>query len=220
METFFYYKNRKTGSQSEQPKLIVEGSKLIVDGYQRFIYDEIAMPLQKDKYGKIFLMLDKLEYGSVSDLGCSAGLVGLMLYDIGFTDIACYDHDLEYITLLNKICLIKNIPIKPFYYWFGDAIPPTDYVMMFALIHWLFGMTADYDNFDKIFSYLKSICKKCLIIEWVDPSDPAIQYLHHIRNNKEEYTEENFIKAIEGFGKVEEVLKINNTRKLYKIWKT
>jgi hypothetical protein len=194
------------GSQSENPILNVTKDYINVGGYQSFRIKRDSI-VYISKIGKYNLLRDTLKKlkgencNSVTDIGCSSGIVSYTSNLLGYETIRSLDHDLEYISLMNKINDKLNIEnVKPSRYSFGDKMEKTDVVVMCALIHWIYSCTALYGDFDSIFKYLKCYTSKYLLIEWVDPRDPAIGDLHHLDHNKaihkEEYNIVNFEKSL------------------------
>ena len=174
---------RKVGTQSEVPtiKFAANGTRLIVDGYQKFeLYAETpGQPVvhhyeRKFAYIKSLLTRFGTEEGchSLIDIGCSAGLISLIGKGAGMERIDSLDHDPEYIGIVRKISAWANIgEIRPREFNFGAALPaPADVVICGALIHWVFCRTADFHNsFDRIFDYLLAAVRpgKFLVIEWI-----------------------------------------------------
>ena len=81
-----------------------------------------------------------------------------------------------------------------------------DVVFCGAIIHWIFSLTANFSNFDRIIQYLLLSTKKYLVIEWICENDSAIMSFNHIKRNKktgdEEYTTANFEKSINKYVKI------------------
>src|SRR5690606_6730356 len=84
--------------------------------------------------------------------------------------------------------------------YFKSDGPDTDVTLALAVVHWLHSCTADYGSLRDVVHTLASKTKRVLLIEWIDPTDVAIQYFKHTDYNsaikKAEYTYENFIVAL------------------------
>jgi len=94
----------------------------------------------------------------------------------------------------------------------GEPIP-TDWSKTLGL-NYAFGLL------DMAVSFLKKLTKESLFVEWIDPSDSAIEFFKHTKYNrdfiKEPYNKENFISALKNnFTKVEKIADIIPTRQLY-----
>ena len=206
---------RKVGSQSETPK--IHDGLIMVSGYQEFIISKvnrsiifISKPYKFTFISNLFKKLNQDNCETICDIGCSAGLCSLIAHNNNFKEITSLDHDSEYIETLKQVknlCNIDNINERVFS--FGDEFSDDDkfdVVFCGALIHWVFSLTADFRNFDKIINYLFKITKRYLAIEWICKSDGAISCLNHLSKNSlstdEVYSTENFEKALNKKGKI------------------
>ena len=61
-----------------------------------------------------------------------------------------------------------------------DWKEPADIVLALALVHWIYSCTATFGNLDRIIERFAALAKYMLIIEWVEPDDPAINFFHHL----------------------------------------
>lgn len=207
---------RKVGSQSEIPNIQIIGENIHVSGYQDFIINKktraISFRKKQSKFSYISQLLGDLNKtnncNSIVDIGCNSGLTSFIAFSQNFNNILSLDHDAEYIDTLKKIkneCKITNI--NEHIFSFGNEINKKfDVVFCGAIIHWIFSLTSNFRNFDKIIQYLLLSSKKYLVIEWICENDPAIKYFNHIKRNKktgdEEYTTANFEKSINKYLKI------------------
>ena len=208
--------NRKIGSQSEIPKIVCENDNIIVSGYQNFIINKKTRNIKYIGKNNKFIYINELlknlntKYNCISflDIGCNSGLSSFIALNNKFEYIVSLDHDPEYIEILRNIKNICNITeINESVYSFGNTITEKfDVVFCGALIHWIFSLTADFRNFPDIISYLISLSKKFLVIEWIHPNDSAIKTLNHIKKRAqetdEEYNTSNFESAIAKFSRI------------------
>ena len=210
---------RTSGSQSETPLYQVEFDGTIrVRGYQQFdIKDSrvTAVHSYKNKFEWIRRTLMDIrvrtQARSLIDIGCSAGLISLLAQEVGYTEVFSLDHDVQYINMLSNIVESMDDPlvartIHPESFSFGAKFPTkADVVVVGALIHWVFTCTANFGRFDKILDYLMTATSRVLIIEWVDPKDPAIQSFHHTSCGsmpQEPYEVSMFERALHRVGKI------------------
>jgi tRNA A-37 threonylcarbamoyl transferase component Bud32 len=105
--------------------------------------------------------------------------------------------------------------------WSGTA----DIVIALALVHWVYSSTSLFGSLSAVIERLSLLTNYLLIVEWIAPEDPAIQFFDHINWNKdiisETYSLENFEKALHTyFGRIELVGEVSATRKLYVAYKT
>jgi len=190
------------GSQSETPTVRRIGDEFHVGGYQAFSLNKesITYKSKVHKYNTVSNVLKSLksECESVNDIGSNTGVAAYTAHFCGYSTIYALDHDKDCIPILREINTGLGISsVIAQQYSFGDSTEATDITIMLALIHWIYSCTSlKFLAFDPIFKYLKTVTKKYLLIEWIDPSDGAIQQFHHIDFNKEkqtqEYTKANF----------------------------
>jgi hypothetical protein len=191
------------GSQSEKPSININNNDIIINGYQKFTINKTNIIYEKDKYNilKNILIDLKSSCNSITDIGCSNGLLSFISNNLGY-NVLSLDHDSECIEIINKI--INHLQIEKLIckqYSFGDSIDnKNDIVLMMAIIHWIYSCTSLYGNFDSIFQYIYPYIGKYLLIEWVDNDDIHIQNFNHIKYNSyihtEQYNKQNFEKSL------------------------
>ena len=224
------YKNGRRaaskGTQSETPTVKCANGKCVIGGYQHFTITKKDLVVGrgyqgKFRYIKSFLQSHLADCQSVSDLGASNGLVSFTAAQVGYPTVHALDHDLACIRVMNEIKKCLDIQtVHPKEWSFGNDHTPTDIVIVGALIHWIYSCTALYGNFDEIIEYLRGLTNKFLLIEWVNPNDPAIKCFNHTSFNKsiikEPYTRANFLASIrKQFSSVTKVHSVNATRELF-----
>ncbi len=57
-----------------------------------------------------------------------------------------------------------------------------------ALIHWIYSCTYAFGSLDEAVSFLKKLTKQSLFIEWIDPSDSAIEFFKHTKRKTDIYS--------------------------------
>ena len=175
---------------------------------------------------KLTNLHERRHVSTFTDIGCSAGLTSLLAHDVGYTTIYSLDHDSEYIELLNKIVSLGNrtSSIHPQTFSFGAEFPyKADVVFVGALIHWVFTCTADFGRFDRIMDYIKTAANEVIIIEWVDPNDPAIKSFHHTEcgaTSQEPYDVDGFERALRRVGTIQNRWELpeRRTRVMYTVY--
>ena len=65
----------------------------------------------------------------------------------------------------------------------ADWHEPADIVVALALVHWLYNCTAAFGSLSAVVERLASLAGDALIVEWVDPADPAIDFFGHLSWN-------------------------------------
>ena len=187
-----WYRNpqRSSGSQSEVPRYTVASDGTIrVRAYQRFDLHAgriTAVLSYKKKFDwineRLWLLRNTTLARTFMDVGCNAGLTSLLAQAQGYTEVTSLDHDTEYVDMLKKIAVQDNVEtvLRPQQFTFGSQFPTkADVVFVGALIHWVFTCTADFGRFDLIMDYLLTAVSQVLLIEWVDPGDPAMKVFNH-----------------------------------------
>jgi hypothetical protein len=226
-------KRDNIGSQKEIPNIQIKNKIISVSGYQK--YNILISERKINYYSKvnkydtisklIFKMRKKYKYKSLSDIGCSSGIVSYIAHFKGYKHVYAYDHDQQYLDIINTVnnkMGINTLVTQKFS--FGDKLVNTDVIVMCALIHWIYSCTALFGNFDSIFTYLKDYINSYLIIEWVDITDSAVKSMNHISFNKEihteEYTRANFERSLKkNIGTITSTHPVSNTRILYCVQK-
>ena len=185
------YLNRKrpTGSQVEVPKYRIEGKRAVVSGYQKFAVSRRDVDVSNSNYHNKFMFLRHFlikskmftQSTTVSDLGCSNGLVSFLASQQGYTRVNALDHDQECLNLIRNVARALGISnITPKSFKFGNPIAPSDVTLACALIHWVYSCTANFGSLDAIMKYLRSITNKVLLVEWVSPQDPGVKSFNHL----------------------------------------
>jgi hypothetical protein len=217
------------GSQSENSEILIDENNIFhMSGYHIYDYDKsktnpIILKNQKQiKQLEYLLNIDYNDYKSILDLGCANGAISLYLYfEKNIKNIILVDHDIQYIDNLKKLKEFdSNLNIDLINVQFRDYTNLSDCTLVLSLIHWLYSATDSYGCLFEIIKKIKSITRKCLIIEWIDNLDVVFGILGHIDMNKcihkTEYNKKNFLEALENnFSKIEYLGKTTNTRELY-----
>jgi len=218
---------RRIGSQSEVPKIDENGNSIVVRGYQSFVIRQrrVDRTTIADKYLKIVRYLEQnyaevAEGSSILDIGCSSGLLCLLASEVGFKRVSGLDHDPEYIAVLEALSRQLGVNIDAILGNWRSTKSKHDIVCMLSLIHWIYSKTAAEGAFSKIFTYLHGITNKFLLIEWIDPEDPAMKDLKHTSANRdiqeEPYEIGGFLAAAEQyFGSLDAKISTSPTRCIY-----
>ena len=130
------------------------------------------------------------------------------------------DHDIDATRVLREVAatkLLANFNARNFS--FGEPLPPpADVVLVAALLHWVFCFTAGSRSnlstrFAELVRYLLTATRRWLIVEWVEPWDPAVRVYHHFDRcpdptaAKAVYTLSNFRAALEQGGTIVSAVK-------------
>jgi hypothetical protein len=101
-----------------------------------------------------------------------------------------------------------------------DWQEPSDVVLAFAMIHWLYSCTATFGSLKAVVAKLTVLTRELLLIEWVAPEDSAITFFKHTDWNADKikgpYSLEAFEVALrQHFSRVAILGDISPTRTLY-----
>ena len=222
-------RNSDNASQSESIDIREDNGVTFVNGYQKYYINEITLqPVDEQLILKQNLLKPIFEqlsiYDSFVDIGASNGYFTFLAKMCGFKNVTCVEHDVEYIKYINIVnerypSVIVDAICQKFSHM--NSSIKYDIVCMLALIHWIYSCTEINNNIDNIFNKLSKITKNVLIIEWIDPTDPAVKAFDHISYNKDsitgDYTEESFVRAINKYFNSYMILPVYrfNTRKIY-----
>jgi hypothetical protein len=220
---------RKQGSQKEVPRVSFKSGSAHVSGYQRYVISPtgITLKLMGSYYQKFLFLKSFMEKAnrhgvkSLTDIGCSNGLLPLLGARAGIQSVRGMDHDKECLKLIDSVCRnLKISNLKTHYYKFGAPVAKSDLVTASALIHWVYSCTASFASLERIIDYMASLTKNMLLVEWVAPADPAIKSFKHLnfktRGAKAPYTQANFEAAMKkNFALYKLVHRVTSTRWLY-----
>jgi SAM-dependent methyltransferase len=218
---------RKIGSQSEVPSIERAPGTVSVTGYQSFKISgtnvDPASISRKYRILSRYFAANRRLFGSdasILDIGCSSGLLCFLAKESGFGTVTGLDHDPEYIAVLKSASAESGLSVNTIVGDWKSAPGTYDVVSVLALVHWIFSLTASEGSFESIFRYLAEKTRRFLLVEWVDPTDPAIGSLHHTSANvelhKEPYELERFIAAGERhFGSIDARIDTTPTRCIY-----
>ena len=131
------------------------------------------------------------------------------------------EHDKEYMNNIKYIKNKLNLNINAFNKKFQEIDQKADIVLFLALIHWVFGRTETYNNFEDIIDKLYNITNKILVIEWIDNKDKTFYMPENPSSSPvpRNYNLENFKKSLKKFKKIEILNSKNVNRKLYVCYK-
>lgn len=206
----------------------------IVDGYQSFSLrrhsiaaaeSDVAMSTKATLLSKL-IKPATISKRTVLDIGASSGFYTFWCLQTGASRVTAIDIDGDCVKALHSLkahfgldnLRIQNANVE---YW----QEPADVVFSLALVHWIYSCTAGYGSLDAAIGKLSSLTTYVLIVEWVDPKDPAIAFFRHIDQNPQchqhAYSFDNFHRALRRhFRRIEKIGDVSPTRSLYAAFKT
>lgn len=211
------------------PGIDLQAGRVTIHGYQEFQVSKrkikplpIDRPLQRKKeLAGPFFNPEFLGGKTLLDIGANGGFFSLWACRNGARQVVSLDMDGAYLKLIRQAQNAfgwKNIrPIKA---KVQDWEEPSDVVLAFAMVHWLYSCTADYGTLDAVIEKLARLSNVVLLVEWVAPDDAAIQQFKHTEWNpgidKAGYNLDAFEKALKRqFCKIEILGATSPTRTLY-----
>ena len=214
--------------QQVRPSVAFENGAYTVRGYQDYcISKSQIIPMSDNLCNKMRLVEKTIEGdvvgNTVVDIGCSNMFFGFLSHFLGATQVVGIDLDNDYLNQNDYLideCSMKETTCKSMNV--VDFKDPMDTVFAFAIIHWVYSCTGFLGSLENVVKHFRSITKKCLYIEWIDPSDNCIaDVFHHLDFNKEyavqDYSKDNFIKYLkDNFAEVKYLGNSKYSREIYR----
>lgn len=211
-DTNYLNETRKqvNGSQMETPNVFVRNDTIYVTGYQNYTISMKNNDIitTSKKMNRQLEILKQVYIGkTVIDIGCSNGFFGF--YYLLHSNVECFDfmdHDKACISLIHDVSNILHIPdmkynlINQNFAKFTLTNNTYETIIALSVIHWLYSCTTTFGCLNHIVRYLRHKVTNNLVIEWVEPTDNAIQSFNHINFNKayhkSKYSREEFENAL------------------------
>ena len=229
----FINKNKLCSTPNQHaPKASMHKTKhnIIVNGYQQYTINETSIKPSKSSYDldiktnllREYYQSDFIKNKTFLDLGAASGYFTFMAIINECKHATAIDIDNEHLKIIKTISKeydINNITIL------SDNINnyagKADIVNALSIIHWIFSCTSIFGKMENMISFLKNITGEVLFVEWIDPSDEAIQYFKHLNYNKknsdDSYNYEFFLAELnKNFSSVKMIGETRKTRKLFK----
>jgi len=192
-----------------------------VTGYQSFKVGKDWLNINSKKYELVYPHLNgKLKGKTFLDLGGANGVYSFLANFEGAKP-TIVDIDKDHLDIVRTISEEYDFDIDIIEKNVTDIDMKSDVVNALALIHWIYSCTSTFGSLERAIKFLSDLTNETLIIEWVEPTDPVMNILHHIDFNKEsieeEYNFDNFIKALHKYFKdVYHVGDVSGTRYIFK----
>jgi len=186
-----------------------QGDALIFHGYQEIkLTRDHAIQLESHPYlVSKAQQVDKLlspyllKQRSFMDIGANAGYYCYLALNNQTTHAIAVEMDRHYTFGmqyakqkfgLDRLEIVENN--------FENCTAKAEVVLALSIIHWCFSCTASFGSLDSVIKKFADLTEYALIIEWVDTSDPAIQFFQHTQWNgaliSEPYTFAAFERAL------------------------
>jgi SAM-dependent methyltransferase len=120
----------------------------------------------------------------VLDLGANSAFFSFLALQNGASDATAIDMDLAHVEHVRSAAAALGYPrLTAVHGNVADWNEPADIVVALALVHWLYNCTATFGSLSAVVERLASLAGDALIVEWVDPADPAIDFFGHLSWN-------------------------------------
>jgi SAM-dependent methyltransferase len=157
---------------------------------------------------------------TVLDLGANSAFFSFLALQNGASAAAAVDIDPVYTANVNRAARGLGFELVATDANVADWQEPGDVVIALALVHWLHNCTASFGTLGTVVQHLARLARHALVVEWVDPEDPAIEFFGHLRWSTGEatgpYTREIFDRELsKHFARVELIGEVSPTRRLF-----
>jgi SAM-dependent methyltransferase/tetratricopeptide (TPR) repeat protein len=120
----------------------------------------------------------------ILDLGANSAFFSFLALQNGASDATAVDMDLAHVEHVRSAAAALGYPqLTAVHGNVADWDEPADIVVALALVHWLYNCTAAFGSLSAVVERLASLAGDALIVEWVDPADPAIDFFGHLSWN-------------------------------------
>jgi len=162
-----------------------------------------------------------LMHRSVVDLGANGGFFSLWALQRGADKVTAVEMDEAYLDMLWKAR--ERLQIGALEVVVGNVADwdkPVDVTLALGLVHWVYSCTATFGSLDAVGAWLARCTQYMLIVEWIEPADPAIEFFHHTDWNMRcvtgPYSREAFEAALsKHFARWQVVGAVSPTRDIY-----
>jgi len=202
---------------------------VVFHGYQEFLLTRDTVSVlpedsnlqSKQKLLASYFQPRYLAKRTVLDLGANAGFFSFWALQKGAGKAIAVDVDENYLQAIeNAKSRMEFTSLEIVNTNITDWNTPAEVVLAIALVHWIYSCTAFLGSLNAVVKKLAGLTKYLLLVEWVDPQDPAMQFFHHIDWNKHSvsgpYTLEEFERSLAcHFVRYELIGHVSPTRRLY-----
>ena len=152
---------------------------------------------KKDELLEPYFTPKFLQDRTIADIGANSGFFCFLALTNGGKRAFALDMDEDYLRMIQKakskygydnLEIIRSNA--------EDWNEPSDIVLAPALIHWIYSCTASFGDLNGIIEKFAKLAKYMLIIEWVQPDDPAIDFFHHLDWNEQVKARSLYVKSI------------------------
>jgi hypothetical protein len=213
--------------------LLIQNDHISFYGYQEFSLGKEWINVSPNdsalqiKYNLLapYFQQKYMKFRTLLDLGANAAFFSFWALQKGADKAIAVDIDEDYLKIvqeakntfdINNLDIVKSNIIN----WQESA----DVVMALALVHWVYSCSATFGSLDSVINKIAELTNYIAFIEWVDPSDNAIQFFNHTQWNQDTvegpFNLESFEAALsQHFRRYAVVGDVSPTRKIYVAFK-
>jgi serine/threonine protein kinase len=229
------YAMYNTPNKYARPAYLEETENVLTfHGYQEFSLDKDSLSVldiddnlrKKKELLDLYFTPRFLSDRTLTDFGANSGYFCFLALNNGGNRAIAIDMDEDYLRMIqrakskygyNNLDIIRSNT--------EDWNEPSDIVLALALIHWIYSCTASFGDLNSIIEKFAKLTKYMLIIEWVEPDDPAINFFHHLNWNEKvkrgPYTLKAFEDALSNnFARYHCIGSVTPTRKIFIAYRT
>ena len=206
-----------------------EDGSAVFHGYQEFVLTKNSLAVSEQDPGlqkkrdllAPFFRANYLSHRTLLDLGANAGFFSFWALQNEADKAVALDMDERYLTIMKDAARKLGFDrLEVVRANFSEWDKPSDIVLALAFVHWVYSCTALFGSLNSIITRLAELTRYMLLIEWVDPEDPAIGFFHHTDWNRgsirEPYTRTAFEAALtRHFARHQSFAEVSPTRRLY-----
>jgi hypothetical protein len=215
-------------------RLEIHDGVAVFHGYQEFeatrsgvrVLEEDTILERKRRLLAPFFCPRYLRGRVLLDLGANGGFFCFWGLQSGAAGAIALEMDDQYVAMLEQArshLQIGNLKVVKGIV--GEWGTSAEVVLALALIHWIYSCTEAFGSLDAVVERLAALTGYMLVVEWIDPRDPAIEFFHHLEWNPQAargpYTLEAFEASLaRHFERFELVGEASETRRLYVAFRT
>jgi serine/threonine protein kinase len=216
------------------PRLEFKDGSAVFHGYQEYTLTKDSVAVSEGDLGLLkkrellapFFRANYLSHRTVLDLGANAGFFSFWALQNDADKAVALDMDETYIAMVKDAARVLGFDrLEVVRANFSEWDKPSDIVLALALVHWVYSCTDVFGSVNSIVKRLAELTRYMMVIEWVDPEDPAIKFFHHTNWNREfirePYTRTGFEASLAShFARYQFVGEVSPTRRLYAAFKS
>jgi hypothetical protein len=216
------------------PGLEIRGEAVVFHGYQEYVATKrglLVLPedcslQRKRQLLAPFFHPRYLAEREVLDVGAQGGFFCFWALQAGASRAVALEMDKQYVTMLEQARSHLGLSkLRVVCGTVGSWAQPADVVVALGLVQGTSSYTESFVDLDALVEHLAGLTRYMLIVEWIDPADPAIQLMDHLHRNprleRGPHDREAFERSLAAhFERFQVIGDVGETRSLYVAWRT